>query len=84
MDPDFKVMLGTTRYRFWDKQGKSGDAQQQSAKRDKREENKVDYHQQFLKMFQLERKWRETEPGSDRHVMSLLYTLGAYSSNPSS
>jgi hypothetical protein len=81
MDPDFKVMLGTTRYRFWDKQGKTGDAQQQSAKRDKREENKVDYHQQFLKMFQLERKWRDTEPGSDRHVMSLLYTLGAYSSN---
>jgi hypothetical protein len=81
MDADFKVMLGPTRYRFWDKQGKTGDAEQQSAKRDKREENKVDYHQQFLKMFQLERKWRETEPGSDRHVMSLLYTLGAYSSN---
>ena len=81
MDADFKAMLGVTRYRFWDKQGKSGDALQQSAKRDKREENKVDYHQQFLKMFQLERKWREIEPGSDRHVMSLLYTLGAYSSN---
>jgi hypothetical protein len=81
MDPDFKVMLGTTRYRFWDKQGKSGDAQQQSAKRDKREENRIDYHQQFLKMFQLERRWRGTEPGSDRHMISLLYTLGAYSSN---
>jgi len=81
MDADFKAMLGLNRYRFWDKQGKTGDAEQQSAKRDKREENKVDYHQQFLKMFQLERKWRDTEPGSDRHVMSLLYTLGAYSSN---
>ena len=81
MDADFKAMLGVSRYRFWDKQGKTGDAEQQSAKRDKREENKIDYHQQFLKMFQLERKWRDTEPGSDRHVMSLLYTLGAYSSN---
>jgi hypothetical protein len=81
MDPDFKVMLGANRYRFCYKQGKTGDAEQQSAKRDKREENKVDYYQHFLKMFQLERKWRETEPGSDRHVMSLLYTLGAYSSN---
>jgi hypothetical protein len=81
MDADFKAMLGVSRYRFWDKQGKTGDAEQQSAKRDKREENKIDYHQQFLKMFQLERRWRGTEPGSDRHVISLLYTLGAYSSN---
>jgi hypothetical protein len=80
-DPDFKVMLGPTRHRFWDKKSKDGDAQQQSAKRDTREENKVDYHQQFLKMFQLERKWRDTEPGSDRHVIAMLYTLGVYSSN---
>jgi hypothetical protein len=78
MDPDFKVMLGPTRYHFWEVKAKFVDSEQQVAKRTKRETVQRAFHEEFSTMFlQLERKWRNTEPASDRHIMSLIYTLGA-------
>ena len=80
LNKEFSVFLTKTRHDNIHNKSFETDQTYRSNRINEKEEDETDYMDDFINIFEKELTLRKTEPSSIDHIMSVIYTIGAYSS----
>jgi len=80
LSPEFGVFLTKTRYTYISDELFEIDQYDRHNRETSNKNDTTDYMDNFIGIFEKELELRRTEPASINHIISIIYTIGAYSS----
>lgn len=79
MEEPFQKFLGEERYKVWDRKQNEVGQLVKSSNNTRKETTGIDYVPEFIQMFKNELDLRKKAPGTVKHAIGIVYTIGVFS-----